>query len=187
MRLYYYKKFTMLYLFLILIIIVFLFITVKEFVSDGLITNKSQNSDSSTLIKALNSYYGEWEIVEDYGYHGVHKMTEIEVFEVGKCIYFQEDVFCYEGIINLSYPDIMIEITSSEKMQQIDRMEYPIQMGFDNQYSQYSKIMVYDYKSSSDVVCKLYILNDNEIIIEGDVHRYYRAVRKNGGKEKSLI
>lgn len=138
-----------------------------------------EDINKTALIDALESYYGEWEIAEDYGYHGTHRMTEIEVFEVGKSIFFREDALHYEDSINVLYPDIMIEITSSAKMQQVDRMEYPHQMGFDNQYAQYAKIIIYDYQSSSNVVCSFYILNDDEIILEGDVHRYYRAMRKN--------
>lgn len=40
-------------------------------------------------------------------------------------LYFQEDTFCYENKINVHNPDILIEITSSQKMQQLDRLEYP--------------------------------------------------------------
>jgi hypothetical protein len=160
----------------ILIIIGFMFI-IYSYKSDKLMANNSLISNDSALITALSSYYGEWEVVEDFGYHGIHRVTELEEFEIGKTIFFGDDGFQYADSIDVSFPNIVIEITSSANMQQLDGMEYPHQMGFHDQYAQYAKIKIYDH--SINLVCNFYILNDNEIIIEGDVHRYYRAVKKN--------
>ena len=127
------------------------------------------------LVNALKSYYGEWEIVEDFGYHGIHKTTEIEKFEVGNIISFQRDAFCCEDSIDIPYPRVVIEMTTNANMQQVDRMAYPHQMGFGDQHAQYAKITIY---ANTDFAYNFYILNDNEILLEGDVHHYYRAVRK---------
>lgn len=153
---------------------------------NSIIINKTSNVtaediNKSSLVKALESYYGEWEIVEDYGYHGVHRTIQIEKFTIGKTIIFQREVFRYEDSINVPYPKITIEMTSSAKMQGHDKILYPFEIGFDNPDVQYAKIKIYDRPGSPQLEKQywIYVLNDREIIIEGDVHRYYRAVKKN--------
>jgi hypothetical protein len=137
---------------------------------------KSSNDDLgyTAIIDALESYYGKWEIVEDFGYHGIHRTIEIDMFEIGETLTLNDKTFYYEGAISVEYPHIELEITNTARMQQFDNMWYPVDMGFDDIRADYIKVKI----SGNGHAYNFYILNKDEIIIEGDVRRYYRAVRK---------
>jgi hypothetical protein len=137
----------------------------------------NDSSDGKEIIKALESYYGEWEIVEDFGYHGIHRTIEIDIFEIGKIITFNERIFGYDDTISIEDPRVGIEIIDIARMISVHKMFYPDDMGFydssaDSAY--YVKVNIYD----TGRLYNFYILNKDEIIIEGDINRYYRAVRK---------
>jgi|GEM_PF-4265470 len=168
---------------LILLFVIFSTILIMILVFAAVILKNFENKgagDSSLLVSVVESYYGDWEIVEDFGYQGVHRTIEIEKFEVGKKVLFYEDAISYEGNILVDYPKISIQIITSADMQAFDGMFAPGEMGFsvDDSFKKYAKVYVKKYLSPySDNIFTFYILNNNEIIIIGDTHRYYRAIR----------
>ena len=135
--------------------------------------------DESAFVTALNGYFGEWEIIEDFGYRGIHIYPPEEaLFDVGGRIYFDREVFRYEGVVERSYPNYSIEFTTTAIMGQIDKISDLTGTGFSADRV-YAKIIVRDIfdNINSTVDCVLYILNDNEIMINRQ-SRNYRAIKK---------
>ena len=135
------------------------------------------NTEDSILVSALSSFFGDWEIVKDFGYLGIHRLEEKEMFEISKILHFNQESIIYEDRISIAYPSISIEFVTPQYMEQFERMSSPGVLGFDvvNIGRLYAKIIV---RNRGDNILEFYVLNDDEIIIEGDVHRYYKAVRK---------
>ena len=133
-------------------------------------------STQAVIVDAFESYFGEWIIVEDFGYHGIHRSEEVDIFEVGKTVIFQREFFRYEDSIDISWPIVRVQIMESASIEQVHGMQYPHHMGFE-QGVWYAYFEISEYSAGTTRSYSFYILTDNEIIFEGDVHRYYRAIR----------
>lgn len=135
-------------------------------------------NDSSLFVTAIKNLYGEWEIVEDYGYHGISTKEREFVFDVGDKIMIDAERFVYGAYYDLTWYSLSVELTDSAKMEQFERMEYPQQLGFgiDNEADVYAKVYFSDHKA--DTHLDFYFLNDYELIFTGDPHYYYRALKR---------
>ncbi|MDR0913559.1 MAG: hypothetical protein LBM65_00070 [Oscillospiraceae bacterium] len=128
-------------------------------------------------MSAIEFYYGEWEITEDFGYNGIHRTIEKDIYKVGETVLFSRECFKNESSIKITYPRITFEPITPASMVGVYKMTNPEKMGFiwDEQYI---RAMVWDDNNGTPIAHTFYILNDDVIIFEGDIHRYYKAIRK---------
>ena len=160
----------------ITLVIVLNSVTTKKSLGDSFL-----RTENSSLINVLNDYFCEWLIVEDFGYQGIHRDDEIEIYEVDGILCLDSDLISYSDRFSISFPRITIDIVTAQYIEQFDRMSNPGLLGFNvNEIGRlYAKITFWDDSGSfTKNICEFYVLNDNEIIIEGDIHRYYKAVKK---------
>ncbi len=136
------------------------------------------SADSSLMVTALENLYGEWEFVEDFGLHGITKEPPEYVVDIkiGDTMVIEPDHFSYGGHFDYYLFGLSAELTDHAKMRQYDKMVSPSDKGFLNG-PWYAKIWIHDFKT--DTHPSFFLLSDNEIIIDGDMNHYYRAVKKN--------
>ena len=140
-----------------------------------LLQPKQSHNSTSNLAAAIENLYGEWEIVEDLGYHGIGRTVQEYFFEVGDTFVFDGYCLYYEGEYDVEYRDLYINMTESAEMQQFDKMKYPHHMGFDSEKF-YVQVRVHD--RNDYISPDFYVLSDTELILESDPSHYYRAVKK---------
>ena len=157
------------------LLVAFIAVGVLSILGYRLFQPEQSRDSTSTLASAIENLYGEWEIVEDLGFHGIGRSVQEYFFEVGDTFVFDGYRLYYEGNYDVEYRDLYINRTESAEMQQFDRMEYPHHMGFDSGKF-YVQVRVHDRNNYTSP--DFYVLSDSELILESDPSHYFRAMKK---------
>lgn len=150
----------------------------KESVSSKSDIHNSTESDPKVTDDIdLNDYFGEWEIVEDFGFIGVSRDPIDETSLVGEKVSLSANIFRIADKYKYVDPEITAKMVATDDMIHWNKYLNPEYYGFDSS-KMYVRIIIDDPIEHFEE--RLYALNEKEIIFDAGNNHYYRAVKSSG-------
>jgi len=123
----------------------------------------------------LNDYFGEWEIIEDFGFIGITRDPIDETSLVGEKISFSMGRFCIADGYEFVNPVISAEMVDPYDMIKFNKYLNLEHFGFEPtelcvRIIINDPVMHFEYR--------LYALSEDEVVFDGGIHHYYRAVKE---------
>ena len=133
-------------------------------------------TDASVDLSDATLYYGVWEVEEDYGYHGIHRTMMYDIFEVAEHITISSDIFLSTNVEILN-PRYVVKKITDYTLLNIYRIYGVQDLGIDLSKEIIEVRILAESNADTEYTYCFFVIDADKIVLEGDVHRYYRVTR----------